>query len=205
MCLIKTSFHMPHIQWLRSHEKTADRSHSRCRDYRGDVLPIAGLGNIRPAMGAEHLALEVTLTIRKGKSSGWADIYLGYPACFVMITSKEPCPCGFYNHPEKECVCGPGVIKRYMNKISGPLLDRIDLHVEVTPVSYDELSSNGVRKGETSDPIRDRVKQAREIQTERFKDNNEISSNARMPSRVVRDVCEIDQVDTTLLKTVRSV
>ena len=70
-----------------------------------------------------------------------AKISVDYPASFMLIASMNPCPCGFYNHPEKDCVCGPGVVKRYLNKISGPLLDRIDLHVEVTPVSYEQLSS----------------------------------------------------------------
>ena len=88
-----------------------------------------------------------------------------------------------------------------MNKISGPLLDRIDLHVEVTPVSYDELSATDARKGEPSSMIRARVKQARDIQALRFKDNEELSGNAQMPSRMVREVCVIDQVGTKLLKT----
>jgi magnesium chelatase family protein len=83
-----------------------------------------------------------------------AKISVDFPAGFMLIASMNPCPCGFYNHPEKECVCGPGVIKRYMNKISGPLLDRIDLHVEVTPVSYDELSAQQIRSGEKSEVIR---------------------------------------------------
>lgn len=130
-----------------------------------------------------------------------AKISVDFPASFMLIASMNPCPCGFYNHPEKECVCGPGVIKRYMNKISGPLMDRIDLHVEVTPVSYDELSAIDARKGESSDVIRERVKRAREVQATRFKDSEELSCNAQMPSRMVRDVCVIDQVGTTLLKT----
>ncbi len=130
-----------------------------------------------------------------------AKISVDYPASFMLIASMNPCPCGFYNHPEKECVCGPGVIKRYMNKISGPLMDRIDLHVEVTPVSYDELSAIDARKGETSDIIRDRVRTAREVQAARFHDEEDINSNAQMPSRMVRDICVIDKVGTTLLKT----
>lgn len=69
-----------------------------------------------------------------------AKVSVDYPASFMLVASMNPCPCGFYNHPEKDCVCGPGVVKKYLNKISGPLLDRIDLHVEVTPVSYDEKS-----------------------------------------------------------------
>ena len=98
-----------------------------------------------------------------------AKVSVDYPSSFMLIASMNPCPCGYYNHPEKECVCGPGVVKRYLTKISGPLLDRIDLHVEVTPVSYDELSSYE-KTSETSKDIAGRVVSAREIQAERFKD-----------------------------------
>ena len=114
--------------------------------------------------------------------------------------ATQPCPCGFYNHPDKECVCSPGVVKRYLNKISGPLLDRIDLHVEVTPVSYDELADYTPSK-ETSEKIVGRVIKAREIQIERFKDYPDIHSNAQMPSRMVREVCQLDKTGITLLKT----
>jgi magnesium chelatase family protein len=130
-----------------------------------------------------------------------AKISVDFPASFMLIASMNPCPCGFYNHPDKECVCGPGVIKRYMNKISGPLLDRIDLHVEVTPVSYDELSSTDVNRGETSEIIRERVRTARNIQSVRFEQDDALSCNAQMPSRMVRDLCVIDQIGTKLLKT----
>jgi len=112
----------------------------------------------------------------------------------------NPCPCGYYNHPEKECVCGPGVVKRYLNKISGPLLDRIDLHVEVTPVSFDELSDYEPSQ-EKSEVIRDRVEQARAIQEDRFKEYPSIYCNAQMPSRMVRETCTIDTAGQTLLKT----
>ncbi|MEZ5055630.1 MAG: ATP-binding protein [Saprospiraceae bacterium] len=128
-----------------------------------------------------------------------AKISVDYPASFMLIASMNPCPCGFYNHPDKDCVCGPGVVKRYLNKISGPLLDRIDLHVEVTPVSYDELSST-VRPSETSKDIVERVMKAREIQTERFKDVKNIYSNAQMPGRMVQEVCTLNQAGLTLLK-----
>jgi magnesium chelatase family protein len=129
-----------------------------------------------------------------------ARITVDYPASFMLIASMNPCPCGYYNHPEKECVCGPGVVKRYLNKISGPLLDRIDLHVEVTPVSYDELSTQEYGS-ETSDHIRERVIKAREVQQIRFNDVENIFANAQMPSRMVRDVCELNQAGITLLKT----
>lgn len=129
-----------------------------------------------------------------------ARVSVDYPASFMLVASMNPCPCGFYNHPEKECACGPGIVKRYLNKISGPLLDRIDLHVEVTPVSYDELSSHEY-KSETSEEITKRVIKAREIQQERFKDYADIYCNAQMPSRMVRDICSLNTAGVTLLKT----
>src|SRR5580765_8314689 len=101
-----------------------------------------------------------------------AKVALDYPANFMLLASMNPCPCGYYNHPEKECVCAPGVVQRYLSKVSGPLLDRIDLHVEVVPVSFDEMTAT--RKSETSTEIRERVVRAREIQSERFKDKNDI-------------------------------
>lgn len=128
-----------------------------------------------------------------------ARISVDYPASFMLVASMNPCPCGYYNHPDKECVCGPGVIKRYLNKISGPLLDRIDLHVEVTPVSYDELSTKEIPT-ESSKDIAGRVVRAREIQAERFKDVQGIHSNAQMPGHMVRKVCQIDQAGTILIK-----
>ena len=129
-----------------------------------------------------------------------AKVTVDYPSSFMLIASMNPCPCGYYNHPEKDCVCGPGVVKRYLNKISGPLLDRIDLHVEVTPVSYDELSSYEV-KSERSEDIVKRVIRAREIQNERFKAEEGIFANAQMSSRQVREVCQLDSAGLTLLKT----
>ena len=129
-----------------------------------------------------------------------ARISVDYPASFMLIASMNPCPCGYYNHPEKECVCGPGVVKKYLNKISGPLLDRIDLHVEVTPVSYDELSTIEY-KSESSADIRTRVNEARNIQINRLKEYKDIHSNAMMPSRMVRETCILDTASQMLLKT----
>jgi magnesium chelatase family protein len=126
-----------------------------------------------------------------------AKFTVDYPANFMLVASMNPCPCGYYNHPEKECVCGPGVVQRYLNKISGPLLDRIDLHVEVTPVSLAELSAE--RNDEKSELIRERVIIARQLQEERFKNQPEIVSNALMPSATVRDVCRITSAGQTLL------
>ncbi len=129
-----------------------------------------------------------------------AKISVDYPASFMLVSSMNPCPCGYYNHPDKDCVCGPGVVKRYLTKISGPLLDRIDLHVEVTPVSYEELSGFEPPKTNSAE-IRERVSIARKIQEERFKDLKSIYSNAQMPSRMVREVCQIDTAGQMLLKT----
>lgn len=128
-----------------------------------------------------------------------AKISVDFPAGFMLIASMNPCPCGYYNHPEKECVCGPGVVKRYLNKISGPLLDRIDLHVEVTPVSYEELSSR-VESKENSQLIASRVIVARDIQSERYKSFEGIYANAQMPGKVVKEVCQLSTEGYTLLK-----
>ena len=122
-----------------------------------------------------------------------------FPASFMLIASMNPCPCGYYNHPEKECVCGPGVVQKYLAKISGPLLDRIDLHVEVTPVSFDQMTAN--RPAEPSDVIRQRVVSARDRQTARFSDQPGIYSNAMMPSQLVKEVCVINDAGRALLKT----
>lgn len=129
-----------------------------------------------------------------------AKISVDYPASFMLIASMNPCPCGFFNHPTKDCVCGAGVVKRYLNKISGPLLDRIDLHVEVTPVPL-EMLANYERESETSEDIAKRVVIARKIQEERFKDLKNIHSNAQMPSRMAREVCKLNQAGIVLLKT----
>jgi magnesium chelatase family protein len=129
-----------------------------------------------------------------------AKVSIEYPANFMLIASMNPCPCGYYNHPEKECVCGPGVVQRYLSKVSGPLLDRIDLHVEVVPVSFDEMTASN-RKMENSSEIRERVVKAREKQTERFKDKKDVYCNAMMPSNMVKVVCEINDAGRALLKT----
>jgi magnesium chelatase family protein len=121
-----------------------------------------------------------------------------FPSNFMLIASMNPCPCGYHNHPEKQCTCPPGAVQKYLNKISGPLLDRIDLHVEVTPVSFEQISSN--RKNESSAQIRERVVKAREIQTERFKDFEFIYSNAMMSPEMVKKICEISEAGKLLLK-----
>ncbi|MDH3246943.1 MAG: YifB family Mg chelatase-like AAA ATPase [Saprospiraceae bacterium] len=129
-----------------------------------------------------------------------AKVTVDYPASFILVASMNPCPCGYYNHPEKECVCAPGIIKRYLNKISGPLLDRIDIHVEVTPVSYDQLSNDN-QVEESSVSIIERVVKAREIQLNRFKERGDIFFNAQMSSKMVHEICQISQAGKTLLRT----
>lgn len=128
-----------------------------------------------------------------------AKVSIEYPSNFMLVASMNPCPCGYYNHPEKQCVCGPGIVQRYLSKISGPLLDRIDLHVEVVPVSFDEMTAN--RKAETSESIRERVVCAREIQTRRFAAQKNIYCNAMMPSNMVKIICAINDAGNSLLKT----
>jgi magnesium chelatase family protein len=111
----------------------------------------------------------------------------------------NPCLCGFYNHPERECTCPPGAVQKYLNRISGPLLDRIDLHIEVTPVAFSELS-NTKAQGESSFVIRERVIKARDIQTERYKDLEGMYCNAQMGSKQLREICVINQAGENLLK-----
>jgi magnesium chelatase family protein len=121
-----------------------------------------------------------------------------YPASFMLIASMNPCPCGYFNHPEKECVCAPGIVQKYLNKISGPLLDRIDIHVEVTPVSFQELSS--MHPAESSQSIRDRVINARLIQTQRFQSQQGIYANAQMGSSELKNYCQLNTAGYNLLK-----
>ena len=110
----------------------------------------------------------------------------------------NPCPCGYYNHPDRECSCAPGTVQKYLNRISGPLLDRIDLHVEVTPVAFNELSAS--KPQETSGHIRHRVIRAREIQAARYKDDQGIYCNAQMSSRMLKNICVINTAGQNLLK-----
>ncbi len=128
-----------------------------------------------------------------------ARVSLDFPASFMLIASMNPCPCGFYNHPEKECTCPPGAVQKYLNKISGPLLDRIDLHVEVTPVPFNELSST--RNTEGSPAIRDRVIRARDIQAARYINHPGIYANAQINTKMLKEYCAIDSTGATLLKT----
>ncbi|MBN1598613.1 MAG: YifB family Mg chelatase-like AAA ATPase [Bacteroidales bacterium] len=123
---------------------------------------------------------------------------IDYPASFMLVASMNPCPCGYYNHPEKECVCTPGVVQKYLNKISGPLLDRIDIHIEVVPIPFSKLSEE--RASEKSSDVRGRVTKARKIQEERFRESNGIHCNAQMSSSMLHEYCTIDTEGTALLK-----
>jgi magnesium chelatase family protein len=128
-----------------------------------------------------------------------AKFSIDYPAGFMLVAAMNPCPCGYYNHPEKECVCGPGVVQRYLNKISGPLLDRIDIHVEVTPVSFDELANDLPAEG--SKEIRARVEKARNLQKDRYHFRDGIHCNAQMSKTEFDIHCKVDEVGNKILKT----
>jgi magnesium chelatase family protein len=135
---------------------------------------------------------ERRVTISRAKST------VNYPASFMLVASMNPCPCGYFNHPEKECICAPGVVQKYLSKISGPMLDRIDLHVEVTPVNFNELASE--RLSEKSRIIRERVTLARNIQIMRFEENEDVFCNAQMSPNMVRKICKISDGGQALLK-----
>ena len=127
-----------------------------------------------------------------------AKVSIDFPASFMLIASMNPCPCGYFNHPEKECTCSAQMVQRYLNKVSGPLLDRIDLHVEVTPVSFNELSSQ--KTSENSLAVRERVIRAREVQAKRFEGHEGTYSNAQMSSKLLKEICTINTIGQTLLK-----
>jgi magnesium chelatase family protein len=127
-----------------------------------------------------------------------ARMAIDFPASFMLVASMNPCPCGFYNHPEKQCSCPPGLVTKYLNKISGPLLDRIDLHVEVTPVAFSQLSS--LQPAEPSVSIRKRVIEARAMQSARFANQDGIHANAQMNAREIRKICALEADSHDLLK-----
>jgi len=122
-----------------------------------------------------------------------------YPASFMLIASMNPCPCGYYNHPYRQCVCSPGIVQKYLNKVSGPLLDRIDIHIEVVPVPFDKLSDKTAV--ESSEIVRGRVIKARDIQEKRFADNPDVYCNAQMNTKLQRKHCYVDQPGKEMLKT----
>lgn len=127
-----------------------------------------------------------------------AKFTVDYPAGFMLAASMNPCPCGYYNHPEKDCVCGAGAVQRYLNKISGPLLDRIDIHIEVVPVPFSKLEETS--PGESSKTIRERIIKGRKMQETRFTDYPEIHSNAQMTPKLMRKFCTPDEAGKALLK-----
>ena len=135
---------------------------------------------------------EKKITVSRAKYS------VEYPANFTLVAAMNPCPCGYYNHPARECVCSPGSVHRYMSRISGPLMDRIDMHVEVTPVCAAELSA--AAPGESSAAIRARVVRAREVQAVRFRGAQGVHTNAMMNAAMLREYCRPDAASAALLE-----
>ncbi len=122
-----------------------------------------------------------------------------YPASFMLVSSMNPCPCGYYNHPEKDCTCPMGAVQKYLNKISGPLLDRIDIHIEIVPVPFEKISEK--TDAESSSSIRERVVKAREIQALRFANEDGVYCNAQMTPRMLSKYASPDEKGLNLLKT----
>ena len=121
-----------------------------------------------------------------------------FPSRCMLVAAMNPCPCGYYGDPKRECHCTPNQIQKYRNKVSGPLLDRIDIHIDVPAVHYDELTS--LEKGESSSTIRERVLRARQVQELRFRDNPRIHCNADMGTRELNEVCRLDEQGHTMLR-----
>ena len=124
---------------------------------------------------------------------------LDYPASFMLVASMNPCPCGYYNHPTKACVCNPGQVHRYLNRISGPLLDRFDIQIEIVPVPFEKMAEQ--RPAESSETIRNRVIKARKIQEERFAQHPGIYCNAQMESKLLHQYALPDEKGLNLLRT----
>lgn len=127
-----------------------------------------------------------------------ARITVEYPASFMLVAAMNPCPCGYYNHPKVECQCGSGNVQKYLNKISGPLFDRIDIHVEVIPVPFRDLSD--ARPSEKSEIVRERVTAARKVQEDRFEGVKGVYCNAQMSAKILRKYCKLDDTGQTILK-----
>jgi len=157
--------------------------------------PGVGHGRFRVLQALEVMRQPIEerlVTISRAKMS------VDFPASFMLVASMNPCPCGYFNHPEKACTCPPGMVRRYMNKISGPLMDRIDLHVEVTPVPVTSLLEH--TSGESSGEIRQRVIATREIQATRFAPHQGIYSNAQMNSKLLKLYCRLEKPAEELLR-----
>ncbi|MFW9597742.1 MAG: YifB family Mg chelatase-like AAA ATPase, partial [Paludibacter sp.] len=127
-----------------------------------------------------------------------AKFSIEYPASFMLVASMNPCPCGYYNHPERECVCGSGVVQKYLSRISGPLLDRIDIHIEIVPVPFEKLAE--MKDAEPSSAVRERVMKARKVQEVRFADEKGVYCNAQMSSKQMKIYAQIDKPGSELLK-----
>ncbi|MDE6287254.1 MAG: YifB family Mg chelatase-like AAA ATPase [Muribaculaceae bacterium] len=121
-----------------------------------------------------------------------------YPAGFMLVASMNPCPCGYYNHPSKECTCPPGAVNKYLGRISGPLLDRIDIQIEIQPVPFEKLADR--EAGESSAAIRERVIKAREVQTARFADEPDVHTNSQMNTRLINRWCRLDADSMNVLR-----
>mgnify|MGYP000364234148 CR=1 FL=1 len=152
---------------------------------------------------APEFSARTLQTLREPLESGYVAISRAkgttyYPARFQLIMAANPCPCGYYNHPTKECTCSPGSVHRYMGRISGPLMDRIDLHVEVTPVTPQELSA--AAPGEASAAVRERVVRARAVQEARFGGLEGVHTNSMMNSAMLREYCRLDAASAALLE-----
>jgi magnesium chelatase family protein len=132
------------------------------------------------------------VTISRAKMS------LEFPASFMLVAAMNPCPCGYYNHPSTACQCKAGEVQKYISRISGPLFDRIDIHMEVVPVDFKKLTDSN--QAEHSDAIRNRVIEARLIQEKRFEGMEGIHSNAQLPARLLRTICRINDTGNLLLK-----
>jgi magnesium chelatase family protein len=124
---------------------------------------------------------------------------LTFPSRFMLVAAMNPCPCGYFGDPYHTCTCTPNMIQKYMSKISGPLLDRIDIHIEVPAVKYKELMTK--RKEESSENIRERVQKAREMQNERYRGKDKIYSNAHLTAKAVEKYCKLDSESENLLQT----
>lgn len=127
-----------------------------------------------------------------------ANYKVEYPAGVMLVASMNPCPCGYYNHPTKACVCNPGQVQRYLNRISGPLLDRIDLQIEIVPVPFEKISD--MKEGESSAAIRERVIAARRVQEQRFASESGVYCNAQMSPKLIAKYATIDEQSLAMLK-----
>jgi len=178
------------------------RNDSGAHRKRFEVLAIEGI-IISPAQNLPEFQRATLETIRQPLEDGEVTIARAqasstFPARFMLVAAMNPCPCGYFGHPRKPCRCSPARIEKYVSKISGPLLDRIDIHIEVPPVELDRLRATP--SGDSSAVIRERVNRARRIQQQRFADRPG-TTNARMTTRLLRTHCKLDQTCETILRS----